>query len=157
MKKKNLLKQFQRNYPTHRSEPGDPDHYNECINLMEKWQQDKSGDIVSYAYEAEALRTGCGHFHELDMGGLILFVEDRVVAFSVFNRQNSNTALVHFEKYDREIKGAGQAVNWETAKYLKDQYEFLNREQDLGIEGLRRAKESYMPEYKTLSYRMIRK
>ena len=124
---------------------------------LEKWCQDKSCDVVSYAYEAEALRTGCRHFRELEMGGLILFVEKRAAAFSVFNRQNENTALVHFEKYDREKKGAGQAINWETAKHLKDQYEFLNREQDLGIEGLRRAKESYMPEYKTLSYRMRRK
>jgi hypothetical protein len=156
-KKKNLLKQFQNQYPDYTCHKGDPDHYHECINLMEKWCEDKTCDIVSYAYEAEALRTGCAQFLELGMEGLILQVENRTIAFAVFNQLNSNTALVHFEKYDREYKGAGQAINWETAKYLMDRYDYVNREQDLGIPGLRQAKQSYQPDQWTVTYRLIRK
>lgn len=156
-KKKNLLSQFQRQYPNYACHRINQDHFDECIDLNEKWCEDKSCKIVSFAYETEALRVGCSHCHELELDGLIILVQDQVIAFTVFNRQNENMALVHFEKYDREIKGAGQAINWEAAKYLKDQYEFVNREQDLGIEGLRQAKQSYTPEYLVLTYRLTRK
>ena len=156
-KKKNLLNQFQRLYPNYVCQRLNHDHYNECIDLNEKWCEDKSCNIVSFAYETEALRVGCRYYRDLELDGLIILVEDKVIAFTVFNRQNANMALVHFEKYDREIKGAGQAINWEAAKYLKDQYEFVNREQDLGLEGLRQAKQSYVPEYQVFTYRLTRK
>jgi len=156
-KKKNLLNQFQRNYPDYICKRLDPGHYNECIDLNEKWCQDKTCNVVSFAYETEALRVGCRYYRELELDGVIILIGDKVIAFTVFNRQNANMALVHFEKYDREMKGAGQAINWEAAKYLKDQYEFVNREQDLGLEGLRQAKQSYSPEYQVLSYRLTRK
>jgi hypothetical protein len=156
-KKKNLLNQFQRNHPDYVCQKVVPEHYRECIDLTEKWCQDKTCDIVAFAYETEALRAGCKHYRELGLEGIMLLIEGRVIAFAVFNRQNSNTALVHFEKYDREVKGAGQAINWETAKYLLDRYEYINREQDLGIEGLRQAKQSYQPEFLALMYCLNRK
>jgi len=56
-------------------------------------------------------------------------------------------ADIHFEKFDPEVKGIGQVINWETAKALAGTYKYVNREQDLGIEGLRQAKRSYSPEY----------
>ncbi|MBN1900269.1 DUF2156 domain-containing protein [Candidatus Sumerlaeota bacterium] len=156
-KKKNLLNQFQRNNPNYICQKLVPEHYNECIDLTEKWCQDKTCDIVAFAYETEALRAGCKHYRELGLEGLIILIEGKVTAFAVFNRQNSNTALVHFEKYDRDVKGAGQAINWETAKRLLNEYEYLNREQDLGIEGLRQAKQSYQPEFLALMYCLTRK
>jgi hypothetical protein len=156
-KKKNLLSQFQRNNPNYVCQKLVPEHYGECIDLTEKWCQDKTCDIVAFAYETEALRAGCKHYRELGLEGIIILIEGKVTAFAVLNRQNSNTALIHFEKYDREIKGAGQAINRETAKYLLDRFEYINREQDLGIEGLRQAKQSYQPEFLALMYRLIRK
>ena len=53
----------------------------------------------------------------------------------------------HFEKFDPDKKGAAQLVNWETAKYLQKRFKYLNREQDLGLIGLRQAKLSYQPEF----------
>ena len=66
-------------------------------------------------------------------------------------------ADVHFEKFDPEIKGIGQVINWETAKILARQYKYINREQDLGIAGLRQAKKSYDPEYIVSAYFLERK
>ena len=156
-KKKNLLRQFQRNNPDYRVEELAPKHHQACIDLSEVWCMDKTCDIVAYAYETDALRKALEYVKPLDMKGLVLLIRDRVVGFSIFNRQCSDTGLVHFEKFDRVIKGTGQAINQETASFLRDQYQYLNREQDLGIEGLRRAKESYLPEYKALTYRLKRK
>ena len=61
-------------------------------------------------------------------------------AFSVFSQLNSDMADVHFEKFDPEIKGIGQVINWETAKSIAAKYKYINREQDLGIEGCARPR-----------------
>ena len=67
------------------------------------------------------------------------------VAFSICSRVNSEQFTVHFEKNDPEFKGSGQIVNQETARALLPFGKYINREQDLGIEGLRHAKMSYRP------------
>lgn len=54
------------------------------------------------------------------------------------------------------MKGVSQAINWETARVLADRFPYINREQDLGIEGLRRAKMSYVPEHRVTSYLLFR-
>ncbi|MCL2206368.1 MAG: phosphatidylglycerol lysyltransferase domain-containing protein, partial [Treponema sp.] len=77
--------------------------------------------------------------------GLKLYVDGKICAFSVFSRQTNDMAAVHFEKYDPEIKGAGQVINQETAKFLENDYKFINREEDLGFAGIRQAKRSYQP------------
>ena len=152
--KKNLLQQFLRNNPDYECRPMEPGDFQACIDHSEKWVEDKSANIVAYAYETEAMLQGMEHFEELGLGGLVLVVKGALSGFSIFNRLNANTALIHFEKYDREIKGAGQAINRETARHLQQEYTFLNREQDLGIPGLRQAKQSYMPERWLLTYRL---
>jgi len=156
-KKKNHLSQFQRENPDCLRQKLEPRFFGECIDLSEKWCKDKSCDIVAYAYETDALRRGFEYFEPLGLDGLVLLIREHVIAYAVFNRLNKNTALVHFEKYNRDIKGSGQAINWETAQYLMGEYEFLNREQDLGLKGLRQAKQSYEPDVWALTYRLIRK
>jgi len=156
-KKKNLLSQFQRDNPDYICCALSPQYYSECIDLSEKWCEDKSCNIVSYAYETDALRRGFDYFTALNLEGLVILLKNQVIAFSVFNRLNNNTALVHFEKYNREVKGSGQVINWETARVLSEKYSFLNREQDLGIEGLRQAKQSYEPDDWLITCRLIRK
>jgi hypothetical protein len=64
---------------------------------------------------------------------------------------NSNTLVIHIEKAHNEYEGSYQAINNLFLKNYNENVEYVNREQDLGIEGLRRAKESYKP------YRMIKK
>ena len=78
-------------------------------------------------------------------------------AFSIYSPLNGNMADVHFEKFDPEVKGIGQVINWETARALAGTTKYINREQDLGIEGLRQAKRSYTPEYILNAYFLGRK
>ena len=66
---------------------------------------------------------------------------------AIFSPQTANMVTIHFEKFDPNLKGCAQIINWETAKYLHKSYIYINREQDMGIEGLRQAKRSYEPEY----------
>ncbi|MCX6339959.1 MAG: phosphatidylglycerol lysyltransferase domain-containing protein [Candidatus Aureabacteria bacterium] len=156
-KKKNLLSQFLRNNPDYVCERMSARHARECFVLAEKWCEVKNCEKLGFTHESSALKRAMEKFNELELDGLIIRKSGAVIAFSIFDRQNGNTASVHFEKYDGEIKGSAQAINWETARYLSPTYEYINREQDLGIEGLRRAKESYCPAFTVKTYILRRK
>ena len=82
-----------------------------------------------------------------------MYVDDEIVAFTVGEERSPDTALIHIEKADINYKGAFAAVNCEFANMLAPKYKFLNREEDMGIEGLRKAKLSYKPEFFTDKYR----
>ena len=82
----------------------------------------------------------------------------RSSAFSIFDRLGPSTAVVYFERALRSRKGLYQVVNQETARVLVRQgYDFINREEDLGDPGLRQAKESYSPLRLELAYTMTLK
>ncbi len=142
-KKKNLIAQFRKRFPDYRARPLAAADAAQCLELAERWSRSKALGPLA---EMEALRRALAAFAQLELGGAGLFADSRLLAFSLFSRLNRSSAAIHFEKADPQVKGAAQAVNWETARLLVDRFTFLNREQDLGIEGLRRAKRSYSPE-----------
>lgn len=156
-KKKNLLSQFLRNNPGYRCERMGRADAADCFSLAEKWCEDRICDHFDFTHETSALKRAFGAFDELELQGLVIFRNGAQLAFSIFDRQNADTAVVHFEKYDPSVKGSSQAINWETARRLAESYEYINREQDMGIEGLRRAKESYCPAFTVKVYRLRRR
>ena len=96
--------------------------------------------------ELAALECTLRHFDNYDQQGLLISVNGRPVAFSVYEVISPTTAAVHFERALRSYKGLYQVINWETAKIIAAQgFEFINREEDLGDKGLRAAKLSYQP------------
>lgn len=96
--------------------------------------------------ELQALELMMSHFSQLDLKGNLLFIDDLPAAFSIYSKMDSNTAVVLFEKAKREFKGLYQLINRETAKtIMQEGFEYINREQDLGLSGLRQAKSSYHP------------
>ncbi len=99
----------------------------------------------SLVEESDAMDMAFSHWNDLGLSGLMLMVKDEIVAFAVFSPLSSDTWDVHFEKSDMAFKGAAQMINYETAKFLKGTARYINREQDLGISGLRKAKLSYVP------------
>jgi hypothetical protein len=73
-------------------------------------------------------------------------VNGRPVAFSIYEAISPTTVAIHFERALRSYKGLYQVINWETAQVIaRQEYEFINREEDLGDPGLRDAKRSYNP------------
>ncbi|MDM7997402.1 MAG: phosphatidylglycerol lysyltransferase domain-containing protein [Acidobacteriota bacterium] len=98
------------------------------------------------AREWSALECTLRHFDLFNQRGLVVSVEGRAVAFSIYEAISPTTIAVHFERALRSYKGLYQVVNWETAKVVDSQgFEFINREEDLGDPGLRKAKMSYNP------------
>ncbi|OGV51039.1 MAG: hypothetical protein A2X49_04620 [Lentisphaerae bacterium GWF2_52_8] len=144
-KKKNLVSQFLRENPdctcaTLTKELAEP-----CIALSEKWRGSRTEAVEYLDQEKSAMERALRNFDMLGVGGLAAFRKGNLLAFAAFSRINSDSCTVHFEKYDPEIKGAAQYINWELAKILREKFIYVNREQDLGLPGLRQAKRSYAP------------
>ncbi|MCB2182309.1 MAG: DUF2156 domain-containing protein [Desulfobulbaceae bacterium] len=139
-KKRNLIKAFLNNY-SYEGKPLLETHKQDVLEILEKWRsrRDEQGD---YAAAREALEKA----EELQLCGGIYYVEGQPVAYSLGEELACGKSFViHFEKAVDAYKGLWQFVNQAFASILPEQYESVNREQDLGNEGLRQAKLSYKP------------
>ena len=130
----------------------------DCIAMNEKWytlnvEKDREG----IEDEREVLRLNFAHFEEIGGIGGVLRIDGEVVAFTFGERLNDNTFDTHFEKAYSDIRGAYPMINQLFAKTLLSDYEFINREDDVGSEGLRSAKLSYHPEFLVKKYSAVAK
>lgn len=122
--------------------------FSDCLALTERWAAAVEPDSGVYA-ERHAILRAFEHFDELDLAGGALFAEGRLIAFTLGEMISSDTFAVHFEKAESEIQGAYQMINREFARYLRESRSgpvWLNREDDMGLEALRRSKLSYHPD-----------
>lgn len=144
--KRNHINRFRNTYPDYEYTPITPDRIQECLDLEAEWckvnncdQQEGTGN------ERRALIYALHNFEALGLTGGILHVNGKNVAFTFGMPINHETFGVHVEKADTSIEGAYAMINYEFANRIPEQYIYINREEDLGIEGLRKAKLSYQP------------
>jgi hypothetical protein len=144
--KRNLVNQFEANY-NWTSEPISIANIIDCREVVNKIYSQDELDSDSYlSHELKALDIILKNYPKFKEDGILIRIDNKPVAFSIFENLNPTTCVVHFEKAIREYKGLYQLVNRETAKQILSKgYKFINREEDLGIEGLRKAKLSYHP------------
>lgn len=95
--------------------------------------------------EFNAIMRAIDNFSALDLRACVITVDGKFAAYSIGSSINETTADIHFEKADRSYEGSYAKVNNCFAKYGWADKKYLNREEDLGIEGLRKAKLSYYP------------
>jgi uncharacterized protein len=145
-KKRNLLSQATTQYrwvcePIHAGIIG------KCFSVLESIAQEEHPVVEGMLKrELDALNCTLGHFGDLNQRGLVISVEDRPVAFSIYEAISPTTVAIHFERALRSYKGLYQVVNVETAKVIHAEgFQCINREEDLGDPGLRDAKMSYHP------------
>jgi len=84
---------------------------------------------------------------ELKLTGGLIRVEGRVIAFAIGEPLNPDTFVVHIEKAFADIQGAYPIINQQFAANAAKDYLYVNREEDTGSEGLRKAKLSYRPDF----------
>jgi uncharacterized protein len=119
-----------------------------CLALEEDWCDLRACHLDEGLAEEQAAIGECLRRHrELGLIGGIVRVDGRVRAFAVAERLAGETAVVHFEKADPAIPGVYQLVNHWLCREALGAFSFVNREQDLGIPGLRQAKESWRPHH----------
>lgn len=144
--KRNHLARFrERNWSF---EPITDENFPECLAMNEEWCRIRDcGRSEAIKSECCAVRRSFAYFRELGFFGGLLRVDGRVVAYTLGERLNSNTVVVHMEKALPDIQGAYVAINREFVANCCQEYEFVNREEDLGVEGLRKAKLSWNPAF----------
>lgn len=155
-KKKNLISQFLRNNKPYTVQPLTGKSKDECLTFTKQWQLAKDMDQVHMEEEDSAIISAFDNFEALGIEGIGIFIDNKMIAYSVFGSQLPETSLIYFEKSIRDIKGGAQVINWETAKYLNGKCKYINREQDLGDPGLKHAKSSYDPVYMLKNYALER-
>lgn len=142
-KKKNLVNAFKNNYEF-TIEKINSSNIEDAKKVLNLWKEGRDLKQTDYYQCIDALDDIKNENSVLT--GIIAYVENNPVAWSLGELlPDSKTYLVHFEKGDNNYKGVYQFINNETAKNLPETVLYINREQDLGDEGLRQAKMTYRP------------
>ena len=156
-RKRNHLNRFRQQHPDCRLVNIDESNRAAVLEMAEKWylsRQDTESED-EFHMERVALHRAFSHYEELGLEGVALMEGDRVVAMSMGSFLNEQTFDVHFEKALEDVDGAYAAINQGFAAHLRGKYpalRFLNREDDLGLPGLRQAKLSYHPDHMVVKF-----
>jgi hypothetical protein len=120
-----------------------------CRELQNKWciinECQKNKDLEQ---EQNAIFELFDNFSALDVRGGLILVDDKPAGYTFGEPLNNNTSVIHLEKAHTYYEGSYQAINNLFLEHCcSENIEYINREQDLGVPGLRKAKQSYHPEY----------
>lgn len=151
-RKRNHLNRFLDAHPQHVLEPITDENEAQAAQLVEVWYETRQREdpTADFHMERAALKKALKHRKALDLEGLLLKDGDEVLAMTMGSPLSENTFDIHFEKALDRVDGAYAAINRGFARYLQEKYPkllWLNREDDLGLEGLRKAKLSYCPDH----------
>ena len=147
-KKRNHVNCFNSHYPDSRFEMITPDNADECLAFMDIFEKE-GDDTPMAAAERNLSRFLIEKIKEGDevLKGAILYVGDEVAAYTIGDIKG-DTLFIHVEKATRKFNGSYETINYLFAKAMTEanpDIQFINREDDAGDEGLRKAKESYHP------------
>lgn len=147
-KKRNHIARFERTYPSYRFERLTNENAADVLEVAKGWLAAQD-DSPSLLHEARAICHAVAHLAELKIEGGLLYLDDNPIAMSLASPISKNVVDIHYEKCLPAYRDAYPVINREMARALHP-YEFINREEDLNIPGLRQAKLSYHP-YKLIS------
>lgn len=149
--KKNNLNHFRNQYMGYEYVPITPDIFTECLEAEKRWfdgrlDRDEENDEELYG-ERQAIETVFANWDVLGATGGAIRIFNKIAAFSIGEMLNDDTAIIHYEKSDPAIRGLYQAINHEFVVHAWSHTTYINREEDMGIPGLRQSKESYNPHH----------
>ncbi len=130
----------------------------ECIDYSHEWcKLNGCGENLSLMLESCAVNKAMSNYFKLGLRGGLLRLDGKVIAYTVGEPLNSDTIIVHIEKAEAEIRGSYPMINREFVERLSKGFTYVNREDDAGDEGLRRAKNSYYPVFMQEKYSAVKK
>lgn len=156
-KKRNHVNRFRAEHPGFEMQSLDCANMGLAQHMVNDWyrsriREDSAGE---YMLENIAMSRAFRHYEGLRMEGAVLLDGGEILAVTMGSRMGEDTFDIHFEKAREDMEGAYAAVNCEFARYLRLKYpevRYLNREDDVGLEGLRKAKLSYNPDHMIPKY-----
>ena len=167
--KRNEINRFRNVYPNHKIEILDKEkHGSAVMALFNKWVRDRTTYMPKEEvevfmdgiyFERFAIKRLMNDYNNLDIIGLVIYIDDEVKGFTVGEKINQHTASVIIEKTDFEVLGCAQFIFREFTKILKDKYavEYINVGDDMGFENLKKVKMSYRPKKLVPKYTIYQK
>lgn len=151
-KKRNHANRFDAEHPDFRILPLDEQTRAGAYCLLQQWYKNRAEIDPLNDFHLEKLATDRAFAFQKQLGleGIVLMDGDEMLAFTMGSFLTEDTMDIHFEKAREDVPGAYNAINREFARYLRRKYpqlKWLNREDDVGLEGLRKAKLSYNPHH----------
>ncbi len=160
-KKRNLIKQFEREYP---EEVGNvvmrtiaAEDIPGCLEFLDRWCEERDCDVdrdEDLACEWHATRNALQHINTLGFRSVMLSIDGTVQAFGIASQLTGTTSVLHFQKASQRFKGLYQFFDRECARRLFPELEYLNKESDMGLPGLTQVKKSYYPVNMISAYRL---
>lgn len=152
-RKRNHISQFRRYFPDHEYVPVGKDNIEECMRVFDEWCEKNDSDCV---HPDNCERLACmdllENWERFGLKGGLVRVNGRAEAFTIGEKLNDEMAAVHVEKGNIDIHGIYTFINREFCAREWAGMKYINREEDMGIEGLRKAKESYFPAFLVKKY-----
>jgi hypothetical protein len=149
--KRNRIKKFESTF-AHEYERMTCGHIEACRRLFQDWFGDKGDGSPYMEAERDAILEALARFGDLDFKGGIVKVNGQVEAFTIGTKLEPETALIQIEIANPNLPGLAQWINREFLRHEWADCRFINREQDMGLPGLRRAKMSYQPDHLVKKY-----
>ena len=144
---RNRLNKFTKNF-AHITEEISEKNIDEVNDFLKRWCLWKDcGSNELLENERKAIIYLMSHYFDFGLKGLALRISGTIQAIAVYEKMNADTVVIHFEKGSPDFDGIYKAINMETAQRVRHFVPYINREEDLGIPGLRKAKLSYHPDH----------
>jgi len=144
--KRNHINRFVEKYPDYEYERINDSNWQDCLNIAIDWEKNNNEEMSEdKKYECKILEYALINRETLGLQGALIRVDGRAIAFTLGEELTDSTFVIHFEKAYSDIQGAYPMINREFVRRELSSYKYINREEDLGIEGLRKAKLSYQP------------
>ncbi len=151
-RKRNHIKQFKEKY-SHQYIPLTSEWISECLRLETEWCDLRQCEVIpGLLNESIAIKEAFTHFEELGLKGGAILINEKLEAFTLGEPLNRDTVVIHIEKANSAYEGLYSLINQAFLENEWSEYTYVNREQDLGEEGLRKAKESYFPHHMVNKY-----
>lgn len=125
-----------------------PDHLDEILDFQKYWLNEYLGDEedVQLDFENLAIQRGISHFSALNLSGIVVFVDGKIAGYAYGAPLSDTHYDVIIEKGDRRIPDIYRILNRELVRMCCQGFTYINREEDVGVQGLRKAKLSYKPD-----------
>lgn len=146
-KKRNHINQFMRRYGQYEYAAVDESNLHECKRILDEWAENNESSVEEEVSERVACQELCNNWGDFPLKGALLKVNGRYEAFTIGELLNPETAVIHIEKGNTDIHGIYTVINRDFCATEWDHVKYINRQEDLGIKGLRKSKLSYNPAF----------
>lgn len=144
--KRNHINKFLSKYPDYEYKKLTPEMVEDCIALYDKWIMEKDEETAkTLQTEKRSVLRALNNMEDLGLVGGTIYIDNKLCAFTVGERLHPHMQLIHIEKGDTNYDGIFPMINQQYVLHECSDVELINREEDMGVEGMRKAKRSYQP------------